>query len=335
MKRLFALVLMLLNVLPAFAAKPLYTYARLGSSDDIVSQTSPGTVLMGGGTDVDAAFQWLCQRSGYGDILVIRVTGTDAYNQYIRDLCPNGNSVATLIIPSREAADSPAVSEIVSKAEAIWIAGGDQSDYVNYWMDRTNGTGTELQKTLYALLMKGIPVGGTSAGLDVLTQFIYSALENKGVTSAQALSNPYNRLITLDRDFVNLPLLSGVIGDTHTVTRDRMGRDVAFLCRIYQNGWSLAPRGIAVDEQTALLVDETTGLASVVGNSTAYFLQAPGAPEVCEPKAPLTYQNIAVYRLRAGGVFNMVEWVGYSGTAYSISVMGGVLSSTQPGGSPY
>jgi hypothetical protein len=35
---------------------------------------------MGGGTDVDAAFQWMCQRSGGGDFLVIRATGTDAYN---------------------------------------------------------------------------------------------------------------------------------------------------------------------------------------------------------------------------------------------------------------
>ena len=33
---------------------------------------SPGLVLMGGGTDVDAAFQWMCQRAGGGDFVVIR-----------------------------------------------------------------------------------------------------------------------------------------------------------------------------------------------------------------------------------------------------------------------
>ena len=37
---------------------------------------SPGLVLMGGGTDVDAAFQWMCQRAGGGDFVVIRTTGT-------------------------------------------------------------------------------------------------------------------------------------------------------------------------------------------------------------------------------------------------------------------
>ena len=64
------------------------------------SATTPGTVLMGGGTDVDGAFQWMCGKSGNGDFLVIRATGTDAYNPYIEQLCPSVNSVATLIIPT-------------------------------------------------------------------------------------------------------------------------------------------------------------------------------------------------------------------------------------------
>jgi len=42
---------------------------------------------MGGSTDVDAAFQWMCTLSGNGDFLVIRAAGTDAYNPYIRELC--------------------------------------------------------------------------------------------------------------------------------------------------------------------------------------------------------------------------------------------------------
>ena len=83
---------------------------------------------MGGGTDVDAAFQWMCQRSGNGDFLVIRATGTDAYNPYIQQLCPGENSVATLIIPNRAAASDPFVITTIQNAEALWIAGGDQSD---------------------------------------------------------------------------------------------------------------------------------------------------------------------------------------------------------------
>ena len=50
-------------------------------ADAPAAQTlSPGLVIMGGGTDVDAAFQWMCERAGGGDFVVIRTTGTDAYN---------------------------------------------------------------------------------------------------------------------------------------------------------------------------------------------------------------------------------------------------------------
>src|SRR5690242_8842031 len=122
----------------AFAAKQ-YSYFRVGNPNDVTTATSAGTVLMGGGTDVDAAFQWMCGRSGNGDFLVIRATGTDAYNPYIQQLCPSENSVATLIIPNNVAANDPFVAATIRNAEAIWIAGGDQSNYINYW------TGTPVQ----------------------------------------------------------------------------------------------------------------------------------------------------------------------------------------------
>lgn len=41
---------------------------------------------MGGGTDVDAAFKWMIERSGGGNFVVIRTAGTDAYNPYIYNL---------------------------------------------------------------------------------------------------------------------------------------------------------------------------------------------------------------------------------------------------------
>ena len=329
MKALTAALLALLACSTALAGKkPPYTYLRVGNANDVSTSVTPGIVLMGGGTDVDAAFQWQCARAGNGDFLVIRATGTDAYNPYIQQLCPAANSVATLIIPSLAAANEPAVAAIMQQAEAIWIAGGDQSNYINFWK------GTPVQATLNARIAAGVPVGGTSAGLNVLTQFVYSAQGSQGATSTQSLADPFNRYMSFERDFVNLPILQGIIGDPHFVTRDRMGRDLAFLCRVANNGWSSAPRGVAVDEQTALLID-ATGHATVVGNSTAYFLQAPGLPQVCAAKTPLTYLNIAVQRINATGSFNFGTWTATGATNYSVSANGGVLTSTQPGGSAY
>jgi len=329
MMRLFMLLVAMIASTPALAAKkPPYTYFRVGNANDATSAVTPGMVLMGGGTDVDAAFEWMCQRIGNGDFLVIRATGTDAYNPYIQQLCPGVNSVATLIIPSLAAANDPGVAAIMQNAEAIWIAGGDQSNYINFW------TGTQVQSILNDKIAAGSPVGGTSAGMNVLTQFIYSAQAPQGVTSSQALADPFNRYMSFARDFANVTILAGIIGDPHFVTRDRMGRDLAFLCRVAANNWSSAPRGVAVDEQTALLIDGS-GHATVVGSSTAYFLQAPGLPQVCTAKTPLTYQNIAVQRINFTGSFDFTTWLATNGTSYTVSANAGVLSSSQLNGSPY
>jgi cyanophycinase len=270
----------------------------------------------------------MCQRSGSGDFLVIRATGTDAYNPYIQQLCPAENSVATLIIPNRTAASDPFVISTIQNAEALWIAGGDQSNYINYWQ------GTPVQQELNGLIARSVPVGGTSAGMNVLAQFIYSAQASQAITSSEALADPFSKYITLVRDFVNVSILQGIIDDPHFVTRDRMGRDLAFMCHIYTNGWSSAPRDISIDEKTALLIDDS-GSGKVVGSSTVYFLHAPGAPQACQSGIPLTYQNIAVYRINASGSFNLSMWKGKGGIAYTVSANAGVLSSTQPNGSIY
>ena len=330
MRNTIAVILLLLLVftLPAYCTNKSYSYYRVGSAEDLMTSVTPGTVLMGGGTDVDAAFQWMCGLSGGGDFLVIRATGTDAYNPYIQQLCPTENSVATLIIPRRTAANDPFVSTTIGEAEAIFIAGGNQADYINDW------TGTGVEKALNAAIARGVPIGGTSAGMNVLSQFIYSALLTQGVTSSQALANPFTKYITLAENFVNISNLRGLIDDPHFVTRDRMGRDLAFLCRVYLNGWTSSPRDIALDEQTALLIDGN-GDGTVVGISTVYFLQAPGGPSICQPGVPLTYENISVYRINAGGTFNVVNWTGTGGTSYFVSTIAGVLSSTQAGGLIY
>jgi hypothetical protein len=49
-------------------------------STSSTSTVTPGTILMGGGTDTDQAYTHLIKWSGNGDVLVIRASGTDAYN---------------------------------------------------------------------------------------------------------------------------------------------------------------------------------------------------------------------------------------------------------------
>jgi len=289
---------------------------------------SPGLVLMGGGTDVDAAFQWMCQRAGGGDFVVIRTSGTDAYNPYIQELCPQMDSVETIIITSVTGANSAYVSSHIQNAEALWIAGGDQSTYVELWRGTAVQTGVN-----FLLNSKLAPVGGTSAGLAVLSQFIYTGALGS-VTSSQALANPFHRYVTLDRDLFQSALGVDKLYDSHFVTRDRMGRSLVFLARLVNNGWATQPRGIGIDEETAILITPN-GAGTMVGSGNAYFLQAPGPAQVLAEKTPMTYLNINVYKVPQGGTFNFSTWTGTGGVAYTLNVNNGSVTSTQAGGNIY
>ncbi len=183
---------------------------------------------MGGGTDVDALFTWMGARAGGGDFVVIRASGADGYNQYVYDLAPF-DSVETLVLKNRAASFDGFVLERIGNAEALFIAGGDQSDYVNDWK------GTPVERAIHELATRGVPIGGTSAGTAILSEFIYAA-QRQSVTSSQALADPFNRNITLDRDFLVLPFLHGIITDQHLIERDRIGRTLTFMARIVTDG---------------------------------------------------------------------------------------------------
>ena len=102
-----------------------------------------------------------------------------------------------------------------------------------------------------------------------------------------------------------------------------------------KDGWSSSPREVAIDERSAVLV-EANGKASVVGTGKgAYFMRLTQSPEVCENGVPLTLRNVSVYRVKAGGHFDLVSWTGNGGTAYSLSVERGKIESTQIGGANY
>ncbi|WP_119078881.1 cyanophycinase [Chitinophaga alhagiae] len=271
-----------------------------GDTADVVTHTRGGVALVGGGGDVPGAFRWMIDRSGGGNVVVIRASSNYLYNRTI-DSLGKVASVETLLIDSREVADNPAVARVIRNAEMLFISGGDQSNYMNFW----RGTATA-EAINYLLNEKKVPVGGTSAGCAVLTGMYYSG-EN-GSATAEALQNPYTDLVTLyNNDFLRPPFLHNVISDQHYVARKRQGRHMAFLARIITD-WKVFPRGIAPDERTAVCIDEK-GAARVFGEGKAYFLiTGPRhAPEQCAPGKPVQWSGnrmaVSVYELQgaAGG----------------------------------
>lgn len=361
----------------ADAAKP-YGYFVTGNAQAPVTSltppTTPSFVLMGGGPDVDEAFRWMITRAGIqpgtgGRFVVIRATGTEAYDPYIyysdasssvsgavADQWVGGaslglTSVETLVIPSIAAANDDFVNSVVSKAHAVFIAGGDQGDYIKYWK------GTKLDQTLRGLMTNNIPMGGTSAGLAVLGQFDFAALRGT-VTSSQALANPYNKYMTLDPNPLSLtggflapPALANLVLDSHLDSRDRMGRLIAFVARTVApagttgcpggllgvgNNLPVTARGIGVSVETALLVQgelNKTFTARRVTNpsttteSAVYFVQPWNPPTVCASGQALTMTTVEIKKLaESGRVFNLSTWSGLSG--YTVDVISGALTST-------
>ena len=304
-----------------------YQYFRIGNKADIQTKTTFGLAMMGGGSDLDEAFRWLCHKGNGGDFLILRARGDDDYNPYVNGLC-KANSVATLIIPNREAAEDPAVAEIIRKAEVVFIAGGDQSNYVRGWQ------GTPVEQAINEDIAEGKPIGGTSAGLAVQGEFVYGCMkdkpDDKDLASTDVLPNPYFERVTLVRNFLKIPHLENLITDSHFAKRDRMGRTLGFLARLMKDGWSSSPREIAIDEKSAVLV-EADGKGTVVGTGRgAYFLRPTQAPEICEKGVALTFRNIGVYRVKSGGHFDLPSWTGDGGSAYTLSVEQGKIESTQP-----
>eukprot|EP00211_Chloroparvula_japonica_P007651 CAMPEP_0119126082 /NCGR_PEP_ID=MMETSP1310-20130426/5135_1 /TAXON_ID=464262 /ORGANISM="Genus nov. species nov., Strain RCC2339" /LENGTH=342 /DNA_ID=CAMNT_0007116211 /DNA_START=68 /DNA_END=1096 /DNA_ORIENTATION=- len=295
-----------------------------------------GFVLMGGSTDVDAAFHWMIDNAYGGDFVFLRSTGTDAYDPYVYEM-GGVNSATTIILHNRDGANATDVVETMAKADMIFFAGGDQWTYYYNWK------GTPLEDTILMRAEAGAPVGGTSAGCAVMGEFVYSA-QFGSATSRASLRDPYTLDLTFGDNFLGHSFpgeyLRNVITDTHFAARDRMGRFLTFTARMKAD--VMTPKetiGIAVDERTAMLID-ASGEASVVtddAKGSVYMLFPASFPEKCEPSSDLEWSDVPTYRIR-GNVTNAYDFNfdGIEGmtnvdgtTLYSLSASGGKLSSSK------
>lgn len=290
---------------------------------DLSCNTLPSQsgVLMGGGKDVKDAFSWMidqsrrCANPKPGNFVVIRFGGNPSYDSFIAKLGPVA-SVQTVVVPTLDAANSEELDAFIQNASAIWFTGGDQGDYYNYWK------GTRLVDLIRKQIdAHQIPIGGTSAGMMMLSGFNYIAYPNS-VTSAQALANPYlDGAMTIKGDFWNslangstwakvTPIngLDYFVSDSHFAARDRMGRLVAFLARLSAAdsasyglnvpSWN-TPRAIGVDQETAILLDATTTsgiLTSFKGTTITNpgidghsYVLAPATQPVCRNGQAMTF----------------------------------------------
>lgn len=317
-----------------------YTSYFTGNPVDLEAQPSGGVCLMGGATEDDNAMRWFLQRSGGGDILVLRATGSNGYNTYLySELGVQVNSVETIVCNNLAASSDPYVLQKIDRAEAIWFAGGNQWTYISYW--RNSPVSEAVNR---AIRQRNVVIGGTSAGMAIQGSFYFSA-QTGTVTSSTALGNPFGSQVAVDSlAFIRHEVLSNTITDTHFDNPDRRGRLTVFLARIF-TGFGTLGKAIACEEYTAVCID-TNGVARVFGNfpardDNAWFVQsncglADPSPEDCSPGSPLTWnhsgQALKAYQIKGdangSGTFNLRDWkTGSGGLWFHWSAQNGVFAS--------
>lgn len=315
--------MIMVAALSAFAGTTRYLS---GNPSDVHPELhGPAYHFQGGGDDVDAAFQWMIDQvrgctdcDTKLDLVVLRASGDDDYNDYL--LAMEGvDSVETLVLTSRRDAERPDVVESVKKAEIVFFAGGDQCNYVKVIK------GTPVQAAVEAVNRRGGGISGTSAGLAIQGDFIYDACHSaEGTRSTEALANPYDKGISFTDDFFHWTNMQQTITEQHLIERDRMGRTLAYLARLIQDGKTKSALGVAADRETSLGIDRH-GLARVLGKGPAYFILADHPPEVCLPRKHLTYSNYKIWKVDAGATFDLRNrpQSGY----YLRSVTNGIISA--------
>ncbi|GMU54975.1 MAG: hypothetical protein AMXMBFR33_41210 [Candidatus Xenobia bacterium] len=300
-------------------SQPAYDYYLTGNAANTAARPRPGLVLAGGGADQGQAMTWLLDRSDAGDIVVIRASGADGYNDYLANLpLSDGrkvDSVETFCMKEREGSFDPFVVERVRNAEAIFFAGGDQYQYLQLF------EGTPLQDAVQQAFDRGVPVGGTSAGLALLGDPFFSAARDT-VTSQEALADPLGPKVTLAPRFLEAEALDQVITDSHFSERERLGRLLVFLSR------EPGSRGLGVDEATAVLVDGELQ-ARVVGEGAAHFVSLTEWPRL-EAGRPLDLERAEVVRCEDGQSFDMLAWRSSDGTRQIYRVVQGQLQAGAP-----
>lgn len=306
------LAVFLVVALPAHAKPKAWTsgpgYKTFVIGDEAAKtpgEVKGGLLLSGGGDWAYDAFRWFTNRAGNGHLVVLRASGTTESQEEFYNGVKGVTSVRTFLFTDRRAASDPKLLEAVKKADGIFLAGGDQSNYVRMWKD------TPLNDAIDAHVEAGKPLGGTSAGLAVQGSWAYGAMDGGSVTSPEALNDPMGPAVTMVGDFLHFDLLTHIVTDSHFDERNRLGRLFAFVVKANSLRASPTARyarplvGLGIDEEAAMTI-EADGTARVYSNKDGkgWLVQGGDVMDLA-PGKPLNMTGASVIGIGKGSTFNV------------------------------
>lgn len=265
---------------------------------------SPGLLLMGGGDRNFDVMRWFMKKAGNGHLVVLRASQGNEVGKEFYEEVGGILSVETFVFKNRTPSNDPKILASLARADGIFIAGGDQARYVRYWK------GTPIAEALDAHVRAGKPIGGTSAGLAILGEYLYGAMDDGSLRSPEALADPLGPANTIEADFLHIERLKGVVTDTHFKERDRLGRLFAFLAKA--ETMTGTPRrgliGLGVDESAALAVEaDGTGRIYATDPGGIAWLVRGGFAETQVLGKPLGLRRVEVIGIGPGSVVHLPE----------------------------
>ena len=175
--------------------------------------------------------------------------------------------------------------DYIDKANGIFITGGNQLRLT------TIIGGTPLAKAIRRANVRGVAVGGTSAGAAILSEHMI-AYGDEGHT-------PHAGRVTLVPGF---GLTNRIMIDQHFRQRDRLGR---LLSALAYNPFAV---GVGLDEDTAAFIDHTKKI-TVVGAGAITIVDASelSHSSIAETKEgkPVCMTNVRLHVLVDGGTFDL------------------------------
>lgn len=152
-----------------------------------------------------------------------------------------GKCFAIHITERSDANDQDTYQQIID-VDGIFFTGGDQLRIT------TMLGGTKLYNALHIALEQGVIVAGTSAGASAMSEIM--------IISGDSKKPPAKETVNLSP---GLGLVAGMVIDQHFAQRGRIGR---LLSVVAYNPQLL---GVGIDENTAVVINTTEGLISVIG----------------------------------------------------------------------
>jgi len=175
--------------------------------------------------------------------------------------------------------------DYIDKANGIFITGGNQLRLT------TIIGGTPLAKAIRRANVRGVAVGGTSAGAAILSEHMI-AYGDEGHT-------PHAGRVTLVPGF---GLTNRIMIDQHFRQRDRLGR---LLSALAYNPFAV---GVGLDEDTAAFIDHTKKI-TVVGAGAITIVDASelSHSSIADTKEgkPVCMTNVRLHVLVDGGTFDL------------------------------